>query len=54
MKIDTAAYGVTDLSPQEAAEISGGIWQIPFAIITFVGFVAASIGGAALDHYFFD
>ncbi|ARO32783.1 hypothetical protein NXC14_PA00527 (plasmid) [Rhizobium sp. NXC14] len=54
MKIDTAAYRVTELNPQEAAEFSGGIWQIPFAIIAFVGFVATSIGAAALDQYFFD
>ncbi|WP_181147662.1 hypothetical protein [Ensifer aridi] len=53
MKSDMAAYRVTELTPEEAAETSGGFWQIAFAVCGFLGFVAATIGGWVLDRYVF-
>ncbi len=53
MKSDMAAYRVTELTPEEAAETSGGGWEIPFAVCGFLGLVAVTIGAWALDRYVF-
>ncbi|MCO5966354.1 hypothetical protein [Sinorhizobium meliloti] len=47
MNIDMSAYGVTDLTPEEAAAIAGG-WglfgAIAFGAIGLIGLAAATIG----------
>ncbi|MBB4189602.1 hypothetical protein GGE07_006298 [Sinorhizobium terangae] len=36
MKTDMTAYGVTELSPEEAFATSGGNWLAPLAVISGV------------------
>ncbi|NRP75836.1 hypothetical protein ILFOPFJJ_06759 [Ensifer psoraleae] len=46
MKTDMSAYGVTDLTPEEAAAIAGG-WgvfgAITFGVVTLVAYAVATI-----------
>ncbi|WP_167391583.1 hypothetical protein [Mesorhizobium temperatum] len=44
MKADMSAYGVTELAPEEASAISGGLfWGVVWAAVTLLAFVAATI-----------
>ncbi|WP_155249074.1 MULTISPECIES: hypothetical protein [Mesorhizobium] len=46
MKSDLSSYDVTELTPEEASAISGGFWQLIWAAVTLIAFVAASVGEA--------
>ncbi len=49
MKTDMSAYGVTELTSDEASATSGGIfWEVAFAIVTMVGLAAATIAEGAI------
>lgn len=51
MKAEMSAYGVTELAPEEASAISGGMfWAIAFAILGTLGLAAVSIGAKAADR----
>ncbi|QIA25207.1 MULTISPECIES: hypothetical protein [Mesorhizobium] len=50
MKAEMSAYGVTELVPEEASAISGGMfWAIAFAILGTFGLAAVSIGAKVAD-----
>ncbi|WP_172402039.1 hypothetical protein [Ensifer aridi] len=52
MKTDMAAYGVTELTLEEAPAISGGLlWGVVWAAFALLAFAAATIAeGAARDQ----
>ncbi|UVC15497.1 hypothetical protein [Mesorhizobium onobrychidis] len=50
MKAGMSAYGVTELAPEEASAISGGmIWALVFAFLGTFGLAAVSIIAKAVD-----
>ncbi|WP_167391582.1 hypothetical protein [Mesorhizobium temperatum] len=52
MKADMSAYGVTELAPEEASAISGGVfWAIAFAVLGLLGLAAVSIAAKAADRH---
>lgn len=49
MKADLSAYNVTELTPEEASAISGGLfWGVIWAAVTLLAFVAATVGEGVL------
>lgn len=51
MKAEMSAYGVTELAPEEASKIAGGMfWAIAFAILGTLGLALVCIGAKILDE----
>ncbi|PLU02226.1 hypothetical protein BMJ34_08760 [Sinorhizobium medicae] len=50
MNTDMSSYNLTELTPEEASEISGG-WQIAFAVLGLLAFMVVSVGSFALSQY---
>ncbi|WP_192178723.1 hypothetical protein [Mesorhizobium amorphae] len=51
MKEDMSTYGVTELLPEEASAISGGLfWGVVWAAVTLLAFVASTIAEGAVRY----
>lgn len=51
MKTDISVYGVTELTPNEASVISGGLfWGVIWAAATLLAFAAATIAEGAVRN----